>query len=135
MKGKMAKWAGWAVVAVTAFFFLNAGGQKLAGDEQMAETWRQLGFPEWVRLVIGVLEMILGILLIVPRKTMYAAAGLCILMAGAVCAELVLGNGWHALLPGQWLVVSAGIAAVKWSRARRPAQSGDDAGSSRAKDA
>jgi uncharacterized membrane protein YphA (DoxX/SURF4 family) len=134
MKGKAAKMAGWAVLAVTALFFLNAGIQKLAGEEQMAGTFRLLGLPDGVRLAIGALEMILGILLIVPRTTLPAAAGLCVLMTGAVGAELALGNGWHALLPGQWLAVSAGIAAVKWRRAKRKAQApgGDQAGRSRA---
>lgn len=119
MKEKVLKAAGWLVLAATALFFLMAGGQKLAGQETMVELFRQIGIGDWFRHAVGVLEILCAVLLLVPRTTLAAAAGLAVIMLGAVVTELWLGNGWQALLPGQWLVVSVLIAVVKRTRQKR----------------
>lgn len=119
MKEKVLKAAGWIVLVVTALFFAMAGGQKLAGSEQMVTTFRELGYADWFRIAVGLLEIACAVLLLVPRTTMAAAAVLGLLMIGAVSAELRLGNGWQVLLPGQWLIVSVLIVAVKLYRKKR----------------
>lgn len=118
MKEKVLKAAGWIVLVVTALFFAMAGGQKLAGSEQMVTTFRELGYADWFRIAVGLLEIACAVLLLVLRTTM-AAAVLGLLMIGAVSAELRLGNGWQVLLPGQWLIVSVLIVAVKLYRKKR----------------
>lgn len=122
MKQKVLQVAGWAVLVVTALFFVMAGGQKLAGSEQMAATFRELGYADWFRVAVGLLEVACAVLLLVPRTTVAAATLLGLLMIGAVTAELRLGNGWQVLLPGQWLVVSVLIVAVKWHRKKKSGQ-------------
>lgn len=51
-------------------------------------------------------------------------------MIGAVVSELRLGNGWQALVPGQWLLVSAWIVVVKLRRRRSAGRKTADAGMS-----
>lgn len=91
----------------------------MAGSEQMVTTFRELGYADWFRIAVGLLEIACAVLLLVPRTTMAAAAVLGLLMIGAVSAELRLGNGWQVLLPGQWLIVSVLIVAVKLYRKKR----------------
>lgn len=94
----MNKWLiviGWTVVWGTALFFAQNGIQKLMGT----------GYPAWSRIAVGVLEVVGAILLVIPRTTSYAAAGLTLLMAGAVLSEWKVGQTFEALLAGQWLVI------------------------------
>ena len=121
----MKRWvrvAGWVAVGVTSLFFVQSGIQKLAGAEHMVEMFHELGYPDWSRSVIGLFEIICAVMLVVPRMTMYAATLLCVLMIGAVASELLAGQGWGALLPGQWVVVSALVAGVRYSNRRRRSQ-------------
>ncbi|MBB6670431.1 DoxX family protein [Cohnella nanjingensis] len=105
--------AGWIVVGAAALFFVQNGIQKLAGAGQMVEMFDALGFPDWARIVVGLAELAGGILLAVPRTTLYAAAALSLLMIGAVVSEASAGHGFESLLPAQWLVVLGGIAGVR----------------------
>jgi len=113
----MKKWiriAGWVVVGLTSLFFVFSGIQKLIGTEQMVNMFHELGYPEWSRVLIGCIEMAGAVLLAWPRLTFYAAAALAVLMIGAVASELSAGQGLGALIPGQWLIVLALIAGVRF---------------------
>lgn len=118
----MNKWwriAGWIVVGLTAVFFLQSGIQKLMGTEQMVRHFEDLGLPGWSRTVIGLVELAGAILLALPRLTLYAALALGGLMVGATATELWAGQGAGALLPGQWLILLAIIAGVRYKVAVR----------------
>lgn len=113
----MKKWiriAGWVVVGVTSLFFVQSGMQKLAGVEQMTDMFQQLGYPDWGRIVVGLIEIAGAVLLALPRFTAYAAAGLGVLMIGAVVSEIMAGHGFGALLPAQWLIVFVLVAAARF---------------------
>lgn len=125
----MKKWirtAGWIVVGLTSLFFVQSGIQKLAGTEQMVEMFRNLGYPDWSRIVIGMVEIAGAVLLALPRLTIYAATVLGILMIGAVASEAMAGQGMGALIAGQWLILLALITGLRFrfyllSKARRGA--------------
>ncbi|WP_186438168.1 DoxX family protein [Cohnella terricola] len=123
----MKKWvriAGWIVVGLTSLFFIQSGIQKLVGTEQMVDMFHELGYPDWSRVVVGLIEIVGAVLLALPRLTFYSAAALGTLMIGAVASELLAGQGLGALLPGQWLLLLGLIAGVRiklniQSKARR----------------
>ncbi|WP_433161705.1 DoxX family protein [Kribbella sp. CA-247076] len=72
--------------------FLAGGASKLAGSEQMVTLFDDIGAGQWLRLLVGVLEIAGGIGLLVPRLSGLAATGLVALMAGAVVTNVfVLG--------------------------------------------
>ena len=128
----MKKWmriAGWSIVGLTSLFFVQSGIQKLAGTEQMVDMFLKLGYPDWSRVVVGLVEIAGAILLALPRLTLYAAAVLGILMIGAVASEMLAGQGYGALLAGQWLILLALIAGVRlrfvlYSKSRSGASQG-----------
>jgi len=97
--------AGWVVVWLTALFFLQNGVQKLIGTGQMVDMFRELGYPDWFRMAVGLAEMAGAILLAIPRFTLHAAAAMAVLMAGAAVSEAMAGHAFEVLIPAQWLIV------------------------------
>jgi uncharacterized membrane protein YphA (DoxX/SURF4 family) len=106
--------AGWVIIGLTSLFFIQIGIQKLVGAKEMIDTFQELGYPDWSRFVVGLVEIAGAILLVVPRWTMYAATALGALMIGAVASELLAGRGFEAVLAGQWLILLAIIAVVRF---------------------
>lgn len=118
MKTYLLRALGWLVLIGAALFFLAAGGRKLFNDPSMIALFRDLGYPDWFRYVVGAAEAVLAILLLVPRTSLLAAAGFIVLMTGAAVSELLAGNGFQAGVAGQWLILFIVIAIWK-IRARR----------------
>ena len=94
----------WIVQALLAALFLFAGGMKLVTP--IEEMTREIAMPGWFLRFIGVAEVLgaLGLILpwltgIRPGLTPLAAAGLSIIMVGAVGLTLSIGGGAQALMP------------------------------------
>jgi uncharacterized membrane protein len=72
--------------------FVAGGASKLLGSEQMVTMFDDIGAGQWLRLLVGILEIAGGIGLLVPRLSGLAATGLIALMTGAVVTNVfVLG--------------------------------------------
>jgi uncharacterized membrane protein YphA (DoxX/SURF4 family) len=119
----------WVAQVLLAVLFLWAGGFKLiASAEQMAGP----GAPPAAFLrFIGVVELLgaLGLILpgltgIRPGLTPLAAAGLVIVMAGAVALTLAGGGGVTAMVPLVVGVLAAWIAYARWRLAPHRARGG-----------
>jgi hypothetical protein len=97
---------------LAAGFFLLAAGGKLTGAEPSASTFEAIGWGDWFRNLVGVLEIAGVVALLVPLLAGLAALAFTGLMAGAVVTEaFVTGGG--VVMPLVLLVVSAVIA---WGR-------------------
>jgi hypothetical protein len=115
----------WVVQALLALVFLFAGGTKLVLPLEAMQGPVEL--PGWFLRFLGVAEVLgaLGIILpgllgIRPGLTPLAAAGLVVIMVGAVTVTLIGGDGLLALIP---LIV--GLLAVfvlygRWRLAPHP---------------
>ena len=105
----------WILQAVLAFQFAGGGLLKLTGSLEMVELFAAVGAGQWLRYMVGTLEVAGAVGLLVPRLSGLAALGLAGLMAGATTTNLlVLGESpW---LPIGLLLASALIA---WSRRPR----------------
>ena len=102
----------WVLQAVLATAFLAAGGAKLAGVEQMVQTFDAIGVGQWFRYVTAVVEIASGAALLLPG---YAAVGAVLLvctMVGAVITHLFVIGG--SAVPALVLLVLA--ALVLWLR-------------------
>ena len=75
-----------AMVAV----FVGGGIMKLAGADIMIRLFADIGVGQWLRYVVGVMELLGGTLLLVPAWTGLAALGLIVMMIGAAMAELLI---------------------------------------------
>jgi uncharacterized membrane protein YphA (DoxX/SURF4 family) len=102
----------WVLQVLAAGFFLLAAGAKLTGAEPSASTFEAIGWGDWFRNLVGVLEIAGVVALLVPLLAGLAALAFTVLMAGAVATEaFVTGGG--VVMPLVLLVVSAVIA---WGR-------------------
>ncbi len=73
---------------VLALIFVMAGGAKLAGVKRIKDQFEKYGYPRVFMLLIGVAEITGGILLLFGNIATAAAAGLAVIMVGAVFSHL-----------------------------------------------
>lgn len=70
---------------------VGAGGvQKLVGTEAMVDLFADIGAGQWLRLVVGTLEVVGAIGLVVPRVRGFAALGLAGVLIGAAFTNVVI---------------------------------------------
>ena len=107
----------WSLQAVLAFQFAGGGLLKLTGSPEMVELFAAVGVGQWLRYMVGTLEVAGAVGLLVPRLSGLAALGLAALLVGATATNLlVLGESpW---LPIGLLLVSALIARGRWPRTK-----------------
>jgi uncharacterized membrane protein YphA (DoxX/SURF4 family) len=112
----------WIIQTLLAALFLMAGGMKLVVPiEQLAANGPVI-FPAWFIHFIGVCETLgaLGLILpgvthITPHLTPLAAAGLVIIMIGAVISTVATGPAAGAIVP---FVVGVLAATIAYTRSR-----------------
>ncbi|GAA1600838.1 hypothetical protein GCM10009789_63800 [Kribbella sancticallisti] len=102
----------WILQVFLAFQFVSAGLMKLAGNEVMIGMFTEIGAGQWLRYVVGALEVAGALGLLVPRLCGLAALGLTGVMAGAVVTNVFVLGYSPAIALGFLLV--AGLIA--WFR-------------------
>ena len=105
----------WIGRAVLALVFVNAGLSKLFGEPVMVAMFDQIGAGQWLRFLVGSLEVAGAVGVLVPRLSALAATGLVLLMVGATVTSLT------ALDAPPWtpLVLAVVAALVAWAGWRR----------------
>jgi putative oxidoreductase len=121
MARKAATIALWTLSVLLALLFLASGLGKLANGETAAglrfdEQFEAWGLPAWARFPVGLAEVAGAIGLVFPRVRPYAAAGLGLLMLGAVATHLRIGEYELAILP-----LALGLLAARVAWMARPA--------------
>jgi len=102
----------WALQVALAVPFAGAGLLKLTGSPEMVDLFSQIGAGQWLRYLVGALELAGAAGLLVPRLAGVAALGLAGLMVGATVTNLLVLGASPALTVGLLLV--AGVIA--WVR-------------------
>lgn len=83
----------WTLQGLLALVFMFTAYRKFTGHPVPVETIEALGADQWVRIAIGILELLGAIGLLVPRLAFTAATGLSFLMLGATGTHLFLIGG------------------------------------------
>jgi putative oxidoreductase len=107
----------WVLQAGLAALFGMAGLTKLAGSPEMVQLFSDIGAGQWLRYLVGSLEVAGAVGLLVPRLAGPAALGLAALMVGATVTNVVVLGVSPALTLG--LLAVAGVLAR--CRTSRPA--------------
>jgi putative oxidoreductase len=102
----------WLLQVPLALIFLVASYRKLTGDAVPVETFTQLGLGEWFRYFTGVLELLGGVGLLMPRVASLAAIGLAGIMIGAVLTHLFVIGG-SAMLGVVFLIALLAIPPIR----------------------
>jgi putative oxidoreductase len=104
----------WTLQVLLALMFVGGSGlPKLVGESYAVQIFDDLGTGQWLRVVIGLLEVAGGIGLLVPRLAGLAATCLVALMVGATGAQLFF------LHEGFWytpVIIGVLLAVVAWVR-------------------
>jgi putative oxidoreductase len=102
----------WVLTILLAVLMAGPGSQKFTSN-----TWermfRQWGYPDGFYLVIGAVEVIGGLLLLIPRTASYSAIMLAVVMIGAAATQILRGgrNGVGELVFAGLLIV---LAIIRW---------------------
>lgn len=101
---RISRVVGWCLVVLLSVVFLGAGVTKFTapGWEARFAAW---GYPAWMRVALGTLEIVSAALLWVPRTRQAAALLLVVVMIGAALTHLVHGEAPR-------VVVNATLAAM-----------------------
>jgi putative oxidoreductase len=109
----------WILQVLIGLAFINAGFQKLSHLDQTVKMFSGLGLPGWTAYLVGAGELLGGIELLVPRTVRLAAAGLVIIMIGAIvmhASKIPGGIGGGAFAVG----LLVGLLVVLWLRWPKP---------------
>ncbi len=104
----------WILTIALVLMFGNAGIRKFFEQGGWTRMFHNLGFPDWFRILIGVLETAAAALLLFPRTAAYGAMTIIPIMIGAIAT--VAMHGWMRGLPPPMvaLVVATIILIARW---------------------
>ena len=108
-------------IAVAGFFFL-VGFEKFSGNPQSewVGIFQRIGLGVWFRYFTGSVEVLGGLLFLIPWATLAGAGLLIAAMCGAAAAHWFrLGDPGASVIP---LALGAGVAAVAYRVHRAPAR-------------
>ena len=95
---KIAYWASTIIAAV----MLGFGLSYLTGNEQVVTGFKHLGYPQHLRLILGVAKPAAGVVLLLPGLRLlkeWAYAGAAFAWSMAVIAHWQAGDGAMSLMP------------------------------------
>src|SRR5918999_105127 len=103
----------WSLSVVLAAVFLLTGVPKLFGLGTVGlQASAMRGFPDWIRLLVGIVETIGAIGLLIPSTATFAALALAVIMVPATLTQFMSGEG------GVWIppILLAALVFVAWRR-------------------
>ena len=85
----------WVATVLCALMFVFAGTMGLVNYEGKAsEGMAKFGYPDWFRILIGVLELAGGLLLLLPRFAWIGSSTLVVIMIGKASSA---HRNWRAM--------------------------------------
>jgi uncharacterized membrane protein YphA (DoxX/SURF4 family) len=78
----------WTASILLAALFVLTGAPKLLGAEGWVRHFARWGYRDWLRLVIGSLEVAAAALLCIPKLASLGACVIVVIMAGATYTHL-----------------------------------------------
>jgi putative oxidoreductase len=112
-KSKGGQIAVWVLTALLALMFLFAGAFKLSGAQTAVNNFAKWGYPDWFRVVTGIIEVTAAILVLVPRTSFYGAALILATMVGAVLTHAMHAETGNIPLPLSLFALAAVLAYVR----------------------
>jgi putative oxidoreductase len=100
-------------VLLGLMFIVGSGAPKLFGEAYAVQIFEDLGTGQWLRIVVGLLEVAGGIGLLVPRLAGLAASCLVALMVGATVSQLFFLNEGFWFTP---VILGVLLGVVAWVR-------------------
>ncbi|MGF1449399.1 MAG: DoxX family protein [Opitutales bacterium] len=117
------KIATWIAQVVAAAILLQTLAFKFTGAAEAKATFEALGAEPFGRYAVGVAELIVGLLLLIPATAALGGLGAIALMVGAIGSHLftplgIAPGGDPSLFILAWVVLFAGITVAAIRRAQ-----------------
>jgi hypothetical protein len=116
MTSKSSLWSGRVLSAIPVVFMTMSGVMKLSHAPNVVQGFAQMGIPEGLITLIGVLELACVIIYLVPSLALLGAVLMVGYLGGAVFVHLRAGQGPMALAP--FIIGAAGMGGL-WFREPR----------------
>jgi uncharacterized membrane protein len=110
--GKAAAITAWALQILLGLAIVAAGATKLLAEAGAVKMFDDIGVGQWLRLVIGVLEIAGAAGLMIPRLRALAALCLLLLLLGATVVNLTV-LGTSPLIPIAYAAMAAAILFLR----------------------
>ena len=85
-------WTGWALSVLPALLAALSGAMKIAHTSQVLEGFQHFGYPESTLTVIGLLEVSVAILALVPQTAVLGSILFTAYFGGAVATHVRIGE-------------------------------------------
>jgi len=95
---KRGLWAGRIMGGLAAAFLLLDGAMKLVKPAPVVKATVELGYPEGVIILLGIVLLACTILYLIPRTAILGAILLTGYLGGAVATHVRVGAGWFPVL-------------------------------------
>ena len=100
----------WLLRIVAALLFISVGANKFEAHTMWVELFDKIGFGQWFRYFTGALQVLGGVLILIPRTFPLGILLVACTMAGAMAAWIfLLGSPLSAVIPGALL---GGLVAI-----------------------
>jgi len=86
---KLKLYANWSLRILVSVGFLFASLGKLLGKETVILMFQKWGYFDGFYFIVGISELVLAILILIPKTAFYSAIGLFIIMIGAFFTHLI----------------------------------------------
>lgn len=105
---KFTKVSKWVLVIILGLLFISSGFPKIIPGESMIERFSNWGYAKTFAQMIGIIELLGGVLLVIPRVSIYASLMLLFVMLGAIYTHISTGIGspWFAVITAALLVLT-----------------------------
>jgi putative oxidoreductase len=129
---KAAKVVGmWIPAILLVLIFAPQGWSKFDDASGWARAFRHWGYPDWFRVLIGVIEVGAVPLLLLGRTAAFGAILIIVVMLGGMATHIIFDNGRHLTSEIVPLVLASIVLTVRRAqvadlieRFRRPALAG-----------
>ena len=109
----------WVMRGGVAVFFVVFGLEKFSPDpgSHWVKLFAQIGAGVWFRYFTGVVEVLGGLLVLIPRTALAGLAVLACTMAGAaVILAFVVGEPGSSVFPAIFFIALTAIGLIRWAR-------------------
>ncbi|HET6880096.1 MAG TPA: DoxX family protein [Pirellulales bacterium] len=94
---KGAIWTGWLLSVLPSLMLFFSGSMKFTTSPEMAKTFEDIGYPEHLALILGIVEVGSTVIYLIPRTAALGAILLTGYLGGAVAAHARLLEGKFAV--------------------------------------
>ena len=108
----------WIFRGAIALIFAVEGIDKFGDGSGWVKLFREIGFGQWFRYFTGVVEIVGGVLVLIPwTATIGLALLACTMASAALILAFVVGRPQDSVFSGAFLI---GLAVFWWNRRSSP---------------